>query len=94
LRDDSSSDDVNTNKLLNRRFDYIVSNSLYYDYQRKVHPAHAHLSPSVLAIVPFDTYCALPARGRIDLDKVNRAILALRRRGDMRAIYDRYRPVQ
>lgn len=92
LRDDAASDDLNTNKLLNRRFHYVVSNSLYYDYQRKVHPGRAQLHKTVFNIVPFDTYCALPPRGRVGADRVNRAIVALRRRGDMQQIYDRYRP--
>lgn len=90
-RDDGATDDVNTTKLLNGRFRYMVSNSLYYDYQRKVHPAGARLNAEVLTIRPFDTYCALSRTGRIDLDQVNRAILALRTRGDMQHMYDRYR---
>lgn len=93
VRDDAASDDLNTNKLLNYRFNYVVSNSLYYDYQRKVHPGRSQLNKSVLTIVPFDTYCALPPRGRIELERVNRAIVALRRRGEMQQIYDRYRPL-
>jgi polar amino acid transport system substrate-binding protein len=90
-RDDAATDDVNTTKLLNGRFRYMVSNTLYYDYQRKVHPAGERLNAEVLSIRSFDTYCALAPSGRIALDRVNRAILALRARGDMERIYDRYR---
>lgn len=93
-RDDAVSDDLNTSKLLNRRFDYIVSNSLYYDYQRKVHPKGARLNPAVLTVRPFDTYCALPATSRIGLAKINRAILAIRKRGEMELIYARYQPAR
>lgn len=93
-RDDAVSDDVNTNKLLNKRFNYIMSNSLYYDYQRKVHPNRARLNPAVFNIRSFDTYCALPPKGRLDIGKVNRAILSLRKRGDFQMIYERYRPAQ
>jgi polar amino acid transport system substrate-binding protein len=92
LRDDAASDDLTTAKLLNRRFDYAVSNSLYYDYQRKVHPAGSQLHKAVLIITAFDTYCALAPRAKVDVAKVNRAIVALRRRGDMQHIYERYRP--
>lgn len=91
-RDDAASDDLNTGKLLNGRFSYMMSNALYYDYQRKVHPGRARLNNSVFPIRPFDTYCALPPRGRLDLERVNRAIAALRKRGTMQQIYDRYRP--
>lgn len=91
-RDDAGSDDLNTGKLLNGRFSYMMSNALYYDYQRKVHPGGARLNPAVFPIRPFDTYCALPPRGRLDLDTVNRAIAALRKRGAMQQILDRYRP--
>lgn len=93
-RDDASSDDITTNKLLGGRFRYMMSNSLYYDYQRKAHPAGARLNPAVFTIRPFDTYCALPPDGRLDIVHVNRAILALRKRGDMQKIYERYRPQQ
>ncbi len=91
-RDDAITDEQNTSKLLSGRFSYMMSNSLYYDYQRKVHPKGAMLNRAVFTIRQFDTYCALPPRGRLDPDKVNRAILTLRKRGDMQAIYERYRP--
>lgn len=91
-RDDGASDAVNTNKLLNHRFSYMISNALYYEYQRKVHPGRARLHPQVLPIFPFATLCALPRGGRLDLERVNRAIAALRTRGDMQRIYARYRP--
>lgn len=91
-RDDAATDDVNTNKLLKGRFRYMMSNALYYDYQRKVHPDGAQLNPAVFTLRPFDTYCALPPNGRLDLAVVNRAIGALRKRGEMQQIYDRYRP--
>ena len=91
-RDDAASDDLNTGKLLSERFSYMMSNSLYYDYQRKVHPAGKRLNPAVLTVRAFDTYCALPAGGRIGVAQVNRAILAIRRRGEMDQIYARYQP--
>jgi polar amino acid transport system substrate-binding protein len=91
-RDDAATDDLNTSKLLNERFSYIMSNSLYYDYQRKVHPAGARLNPAVFKVRPFDTYCALPAGGRIGVAQVNRAIAAIRKRGEMQQIYARYQP--
>ena len=91
-RDDAATDDLNTNKLLNERFRYIMSNSLYYEYQRKVHPAGARLNPAVYTVRAFDTYCALSSSGRIDVARVNRAILAIRKRGEMQTIYARYQP--
>jgi polar amino acid transport system substrate-binding protein len=91
-RDDAATDELNTSKLLNGRFSYMMSNSLFYDYQRKVHPKGGQLNRSVFTIRQFDTYCALPPNGKLDLDKVNRAILTLRKRGDMQAILERYRP--
>lgn len=92
-RDDAATDDVNTSKLLTGRFRYMMSNSLYYDYQRKVHPAGAQLNRAVFKVIAFDTYCALPPGGNLNVDRVNNAIAAMRKRGDMQRIYDRYRPV-
>jgi polar amino acid transport system substrate-binding protein len=91
-RDDAATDELNTSKLLNGRFSYMMSNSLFYDYQRKVHPKGGQLNRAVFTIRQFDTYCALPPQGKLDIDKVNRALASLRKRGDMQAIYDRYRP--
>lgn len=90
-RDDAATDSINTDKLLNGRFGYMLTNSLYYEYQRKAHPAAQRLNPVVFTIRHFDTYCALSPVGRIGLNEVNRAILALRERGEMQHIYDRYR---
>ncbi|HEY0061259.1 MAG TPA: ABC transporter substrate-binding protein [Telluria sp.] len=92
-RDDAATDDLNTSKLLGKRFDYMMSNSLYIDYQRLAHPQGFQLNAAVLTVRSFDTFCALPPHGRLQLDTVNRAIIALRQRGTMRAIYARYRPL-
>lgn len=91
-RDDSVSDAYNTTKLLSGRFRYMVSNALFYDYQRKVHPARERLNSAVFTITPFDTFCAMKPGGRLDPAQVNRAINALHKRGDMQRIYQRYRP--
>lgn len=90
-RDEAASDDVNLTKLLSGRFDYLLANSLYYDYQRKVHPERERLHRNYFKLSEFDTYCALPPDGRVQLAQVNRAIAMLRKRGDMQAIMDHYR---
>lgn len=92
VRDDTNSDDLNLRKLLRRRFDYMVTNSLYYEYQRRAHAERARLSRAVLTIEPFDTYCALPPAGKLRLPQVNRALLALRKNGKMQAILETYQP--
>ncbi|NHZ34015.1 substrate-binding periplasmic protein [Massilia rubra] len=92
VRDDAVSDDLNLRKLLRRRFNYMLTNSLYYDYQRRAHAERARLSRTVLAIEPFDTYCALPPGGKLSLAQVNRALLALRKNGRMQAILESYQP--
>jgi ABC-type amino acid transport substrate-binding protein len=92
VRDDAASDDLNLRKLLRRRFDYMVTNSLYYDYQRRAHAERARLARAVLDIEPFDTYCALPPGGKLSVAQVNRALLALRKHGRMKAILESYQP--
>lgn len=92
MRDEAASDDQNLYKLLSGRFDFMVSNALYHDYQRKVHPQGVKLNAAVHVIRSFDTYCALPPKGRISLKQLNRAIHALRKRGTMQAILAHYRP--
>ena len=92
VRDDTASDDLNLRKLLRRRFDYMVTNSLYYDYQRRAHAERARLARAVLDIEPFDTYCALPPGGKLSVAQVNRALLALRKHGRMKAILQSYQP--
>jgi polar amino acid transport system substrate-binding protein len=91
-RDDGATDDVNTRKLLSGRFRYMVSNALYYDYQRTVHPDRQRLHATVFPIRPFETFCALPMTGKLDFDKVNGAIASLRKRGDLQRMHLRYRP--
>jgi ABC-type amino acid transport substrate-binding protein len=92
LRDDALSDDINLNKLLTRRFDYMLTNSLYFDYQRKVHAERLQLNPVSYKITSFDTYCALPQQGKWSAVRVNRAIQALKSRGEIQAILSHYRP--
>ncbi|MQA39077.1 transporter substrate-binding domain-containing protein [Rugamonas sp. FT29W] len=91
-RDDAISDDFNLSKLLRKRFRYMLTNSLYFDYQRKIHPERALLNPVAYKVSAFDTYCALPPRGKLALPALDRAIQALKRRGEIQAIVDRFRP--
>lgn len=92
IRDEAPSDDLNLSKLLRQRFSYMLTNSLYYDYQRMSNPERSRLNPLVHQVWAFDTYCALPPRGKLDLTSINLAIQALKRRGTLQAILDRYRP--
>jgi polar amino acid transport system substrate-binding protein len=94
LRDEAGSDDVNLTKLLRGRFQYLLANSLYYDFQRKVHPERARLNGMAYEVLGFDTSCAMPSDGKLRIDQVNRAIAALRKRGEMQIIMDRYRPLR
>ena len=92
LRDEALTDDINLSKLLTHRFDYMLTNSLYFEYQRKVHPERHQLNPFSFKITSFDTYCALPPQGRWRAEKVNRALQALKSRGEIQAILAYYRP--
>lgn len=94
VRDEALTDDINLSKLLTHRFDYMLTNSLYFDYQRKVHADRQQLHPVSLKITSFDTYCALPHQGKWPAPKVNRAIQALKSRGELQTILSRYRPSQ
>lgn len=91
-RDNAANDSQNLEKLLLRRFDFIFTNRIYFDYQRKVHPERARLSPHNLTITDFDTYCAVPAHGKLDIRVLNQAISALKARGAIQSILARYRP--
>jgi ABC-type amino acid transport substrate-binding protein len=92
LRDEALTDDINLGKLLTRRFDYMLTNSLYFDYQRKAHPEREQLNDVSFKIASFDTYCALAPQGKWPAAKVNRAIQAMKSRGDIQAMHSRYRP--
>lgn len=94
IRDDAASDDQNLAKLLRNRFTYMLTNSLYYDYQRKTHAERAALNPATYPVVSIDTYCALPAHGKVTLTALDQAIQSLKRHGQMQAILDRYRPAR
>ncbi len=92
VRDEAGSDDLNLAKLLRHRFAYMVTNRLYFDYQLKTNPERAHLNPASYPVMQFDTYCALPPHGKLELASVNRAIQALKRRGEIQAMLARFRP--
>lgn len=92
VRDDAISDDANLAKLLRNRFNYMVTNALYYDYQRKTHPGREHLNPQVLQVMSFDSYCALPPHGKLDPASVDKAIQAMKKRGEIQAMMERFRP--
>jgi len=92
VRDDAANDTLNLEKLLRGRFDFIVTNRIYFDYQRKMHPDRKRLAAHYLKITDFDTYCAIHPEGRITLQQLNQAIAALRARGTIQSILARYRP--
>ncbi|MTW32420.1 transporter substrate-binding domain-containing protein [Pseudoduganella danionis] len=91
-RDDAANNDQNLAKLLRKRFTYMITNSLYYDYQRKVHPERAALNPLTYTVWSFDTYCALPAQGKLSLATLDHALQSLKKRGRIQAILDHFRP--
>lgn len=92
VRDEAGSDDLNLIKLLRHRYAYIITNALYFDYQLKTNPERDRLNPVSYPVVAFDTYCALPPRGKLELATLNRAIQALKRRGEIQAMLARFRP--
>jgi polar amino acid transport system substrate-binding protein len=92
LRDEALNDGVNLDKMLNRRHNFMLTNALYFEYQRKVHPRRDEINPLPYKFLQFDSYCALAPQGRYDLVDVNRAIVALRKRGELHAIMERFRP--
>ncbi|MFA9216560.1 MAG: substrate-binding periplasmic protein [Sphingomonadaceae bacterium] len=94
LRDDALGEDANLAKLLRKRFPYIVTNALYFDYQLKIHPERGRLNRARYPVMSFDTYCALPARGKLELSTLNRAIQAMKRRGEIQAMLARFRPAE
>lgn len=80
--------------MLTHRFDYLLTNSLYFDYQRKVHSECRQLNPRAYKITSFDTYCALAPHGKLKLADVNHAIHALKTQGNIQAILARFRPAR
>ncbi len=92
VRDNAANDSQNLEKLLLGRFDLIFTNRIFFDYQRKVHPERSRLAPHNLKITDFDTYCAIPAQGKLGITELNHAIARLKARGTIQSILARYRP--
>jgi len=92
VRDNAANDSQNLEKLLVGRFDFVFTNRIYFDYQRKVHPERARLASHHLKITDFDTYCAVRAQGRVGIKDLNQAIATLKARGVIQSILGRYRP--
>jgi ABC-type amino acid transport substrate-binding protein len=92
VRDNAANDSQNLEKLLLGRFDLIFTNRIYFDYQRKVHPERARLASHNLKITDFDTFCAVPAHGKLGVRELNQAIATLKARGVIQSILAHYRP--
>ena len=92
VRDNAANDSQNLDKLLLRRFDLIFTNRIYFDYQRKVHPERTRLASHYLKITDFDTYCAVPAQGKLGIQELNQAIATLKVHGAIQSILAHYRP--
>ncbi len=73
-------------------FDYLLTNSLFYEFQRLAHPYRWKLSQHTYEVLEFDTFCGLGPHAKVDLAALNHAIATLRKRGELQAIMDRYRP--
>ena len=91
VRDEAASDDLNLSKLLRHRFDYLLTNSLYFEYQLKDHAEYRQQHLRVFPVMSFDTYCALPLRGKLDRERLNKAIAALKKRGDIQRMMEHFR---
>ncbi len=91
-RDDAATDDLNLAKLLQNRFAYMATVSLFLDYQRKIHPRRAQLNAGTFKVMTFDTLCALPAHGKLSVAQLDEAVGAMRKRGQLQQILDQFRP--
>jgi polar amino acid transport system substrate-binding protein len=92
VRDNAANDSQNLEKLLRGRFDFVFTNRIYLDYQRKVHLERARLASHDLKITDFDTYCAVRDGGRIGIKELNQAIATLKAHSVIQSILARYRP--
>ncbi len=92
MRDEAPSDDANLSKLVLNRVDYLLTNSLHFDYARAVHPRRELLNAATLKINSFDTYCAIKPGGKLSLSRLNRAVSTLHNSGAIGRMMARYRP--
>jgi len=92
VRDEAASDDANLAKLILRRFDYLVTNSLHFNYARIVHPSRQQLQPASLKIRSFDTYCAIKPDGKLTIHRLNHSVDSMHKDGAIERMMKRYRP--
>lgn len=84
IREDAGSGSANVEKLLMMRVPYILLNSLEYNYHKKLNP---RIERSPIEIDPVEVKCAVSKKSDLKIQKINDAILELKKTGRMQKIF-------
>lgn len=84
IREDAGSGTANVEKLIGMRVPYIVLNNLEYMYHKKLNPK---IERAPFEFDPLEVKCAVSKKSDIKIDKINEAIVEMKRTGRMQKIF-------
>lgn len=91
VRDDAGDSLQNLTKFAAGRSHHALANEVFFLYQQRLHPNLLQVQRPLL-VARFEARCAVARRGRHGVARINDAIRALQKSGQLGAIYARYRP--
>ena len=90
IRDDAADALQNLTKLATGRTRHALTGEVFFSYQQRLHPNLLQVHRPLL-VTRIEAQCAVTRKGRYSVGRINRAIRALQKNGQIDAIYRRYR---
>lgn len=90
IRDDAADALQNLTKFAAGRSHHALTGEVFFSYQQRLHPNLLQVHRPLL-VTRFEAQCAVSRKGRFSVGRINGAIRALQKKGEIEAIYRRYR---
>ncbi|MNS97661.1 hypothetical protein D3C72_1320020 [compost metagenome] len=84
IREDAGSGYANIEKLNSKRLSYVIVNNLEFNYYKNKYP---NLQKAYFDFDRVDAKCAVSKRSDIKIEKLNAAILDMKRQGRLQKIF-------
>ncbi len=89
IREDSSSEDANLNKILKGRISYVVTDEIFLDYYKTRHSS-VEKNRDRLFMQEYPIACSVSRKGRVPAKDLNKAIDLIKANGVLKAIFKKY----
>ncbi|WP_340597431.1 substrate-binding periplasmic protein [Bdellovibrio sp. GT3] len=88
-REDNVSEEANLKKLLNGRIQYLVTDQIFLDYFRMLHP-NISKNREAFSLQEYPILCSIGRQSSVKKKDLDKAVVELKASGKMKSFFDKY----